>query len=482
VLDVAVVGCGIVGAAMAYELSQYDLAVAVLEKENDVAMGSTKANSAVIHAGFDPFPGTLMAKLNVEGAALAKKLCESLDIPHRHCGSLVLAFSDEEMAELNGLLDKAVKNGVPDVSIISRDALFDLEPNINGGAMAALHAPSAMIVDPWEYTLALAETAAKNGVDIRLECAVTGIREIIGGYSLQTPGGAIEARTVVNAAGLYADEVHNMIAPPSFKIRPAKGEYCLMDKSEGGWASAVIFQCPTEAGKGVLVAPTVHGNLIVGPGRVDTDSKNDVATTTGGLEFVLSAAQKSVPSIDFGAVIRNFSGIRARSTRRDFIIEEALPGFIDLAGIKSPGLSAAPAIAKMAAEMLGNAGIALNKKQAPVDKRRRTRFGGLAAGEKAKLVDKDPAYGRVICRCETITEGEVCDALRAPIPPRSIDGVKRRCGAGMGRCQGGFCGSRVLEILAAHYGCPASEVLQDGAGTFVLMGETKQGGKHGDYD
>ncbi|MCL2486522.1 MAG: FAD-dependent oxidoreductase, partial [Oscillospiraceae bacterium] len=351
------------------------------------------------------------------------------------------------------------------------------EPNLSKEVVAALHAPSTMIVCPWEYTLALAETAVRNRADLRLGQAVTGIERISGGYRVSTAQGEVEARTVLNAAGLYADEIHNMVAKPAFTILPARGEYYLLDRSEGGRVSSVIFQCPTDEGKGVLVAPTVHGNLIVGPNSERIDSRDGLATTQGGLDYVMSTARKSAPEIDFGANIRNFSGVRATSDHSDFIIAEAegAKGFIDLAGIKSPGLSAAPAIAKMAVDLLGESGLPLKKKKTFHDTRSRVRFDRLTAGEKAALVGRDPAYGRVICRCETVTEGELRDALNSPIPPRSVDGVKRRCGAGMGRCQSGFCGPRVLEILAAHYRCDPTEILQDGEGSFILNFETKGG-------
>jgi len=473
VFDVAIVGCGVVGAATAYELSRYDMSVVVLERENDIAMGATKANSAVIHAGYDPYPGTLMAKLNVEGIKLAGELCEKLDVPFRRCGSLVLAFSDEEVAELWRLLQKGTENGVPGLAVLTREEVLAMEPNISGGVVAALHAPTAMILDPWEYTLAFAETAVRNGVDLRLEHEVTAISEADGGYRLETTGGALIARAVINAAGVFAGEIHDMIADPAFVMKPAKGEYCLLDKSEGARVSRVVFQCPTEVGKGVLVTPTIHGNLSVGPGSVNPEGLDDVATTADGLDYVMDTARKSVPGLDARAVIRNFSGNRARTDRTDFIIEEAKPRFIDLAGIKSPGLSAAPAIAKMVSEMLSDGGVGAAEKPGFIDTRRRTRFRGLTHEERAALIEADPAYGRVVCRCETITEGEIRDALNAPIPPRSIDAVKRRCGAGMGRCQGGFCGPRVLEILAKRYECDPTEILQDGAGTYVLVSETK---------
>jgi len=472
--DITIIGCGIVGAAAAYELSRYDLEIVVLERENDVSMGATKANSAVIHAGYDPTPGTLMAKLDVEGAKLAKELCEKLDVPYRHCGALVLALSDEELTTVRFLYDQAKENGVADVTVLTKEEVLEMEPNVSENVVAALNAPTAMIVDPWEYTLALAETAVRNGAEIRLKCDVTGIDVFDGGYRLHTSQGEIETRAVINAAGLYADDIHNMVAEPEFSVTPAKGEYWLLDKSEGTRVNCVLFQCPTKAGKGVLVTPTVHGNLLVGPGNILAEERDDVSTTRDELEYVKNTAKRSVTGIDFNAVIRSFSGNRAHTEFDDFIIKEAKPGFIDLAGIKSPGLTAAPAIAKMAVKMIGDGGIILNEKQDFIDSRKRIRFNELTPYEKAALIKSAPSYGQVICRCETVTEGEIMDALNSPVPPHSIDAVKRRTGAGMGRCQGGFCGPRVLEIMAKHYHCDPTDVLQDGEGTYVLAAETKK--------
>ena len=472
--DVAIIGCGITGAAVSYELSKYDLKIVVLERENDIAMGTTKANSAVIHAGYDPSPETLMAKLDVEGVLLAKDICEKLDVPHLHCGAFVLALTEEEVATVEFLHERAIENGVEEVTVLEKEEILELEPNVSDNVIVALHAPTAMIVDPWEYTLALAETAVRNGTELKLNCDVTGITEADGIYKIQTSKGEIKARAVINAAGLHADEIHNMVAPPEFTITPAKGEYWLLDKSEGTRVNSVLFQCPTKAGKGVLVTPTVHGNLIVGPGNIAATDKDDVATTRDELEYVKTTAKKSVPGIDFSAVIRSFSGNRAHTEIDDFIIKEIKPGFVDLAGIKSPGLTAAPAIAKMAAELLEDGGIELNEKQDYIDSRKRVRFNKLSPDEKSALIKNNPAYGHVICRCETVTAGEILDALNSPIPPHSIDAVKRRTGAGMGRCQGGFCGPRVLEILAKHYGCDPTEVLQDKVGTYILTSATKE--------
>ncbi|MCL2617312.1 MAG: NAD(P)/FAD-dependent oxidoreductase [Defluviitaleaceae bacterium] len=476
--DVAIIGCGIVGAAAAYELSKYELSLVTLEKENDVAAsGATKANSATIHAGYDPRPGTLMARLNVEGAALTKELCRNLDIPHKQCGALVLAFSDSEVPTLERLLANGIANGVPGMKMISGAEALRVEPNINPGIFAALQVPTTMIVSPWEFTHALAETSVRNGADLRLNSNVTSITREGSAYIIHTADGEVRTRRIINAAGLYADHIHNMVAVPEFEILPDRGEYYLLDKSEGTRVSQVIYQCPNELGKGVLVAPTVHGNLIAGPSNATRSTRDDTSNTYQGLSNVKSAAGKSVPSIDFRASIRNFAGIRARTDQYDFIIGHAkgAEGFINLAGIKSPGLSAAPAIAKMAADLLAEIGLDMRRKQNFINERKRVRFHDLSQNEKAALIAKDPAYGQVICRCETVTEGEIRDALASPIPPRSLDGVKRRTGPGMGRCQGGFCSPRVLEILARHYGVSPIEIPQDTEGTYILTSETKGG-------
>ena len=296
-----------------------------------------------------------------------------------------------------------------------------------------------------------------------------------GGYRVQTSQGSVETRCVLNAAGLYAEEIHAMIAERTFETRPSRGEYYLLDKSEGTRVRHVIFQCPTASGKGVLVAPTAHGNLIVGPTSDRPENCDDVSNTADGLRRAMETARKSVPNIDFRASIRNFAGNRALTDRDDFIIEEAegARGFIDIAGIKSPGLSAAPAIAKMAVALLAESGLMLQEKQDFCGTRRRVRFHELTAAEKAALVAEDPAYGRVICRCEGITEGEIVEAIRRPVGPRSLDAIKRRCGAGLGRCQSGFCGPRVLDILAREWGIDPTEIPQDRAGSFLLTGRTK---------
>ncbi len=477
--DVAIIGCGVIGAAAAYHLSRYEIGVLILEKENDVSMGTSRANSAILHAGYSARPGTRMAELNVRGVALAQEICAALDVPYRRTGSLVLAFDDADLEHLGRLYDDGQQNGVPALELLDRDAVLAMEPNLSEQVRGALYAPTAAIVSPWEYTLAMAENAVENGARLELETAVTGLEPLpAGGWRIHTRRGDFEARFVVNAAGVEADRIHAMAAPPDFRTTPCRGEYYLLDKSEGRTVRHIIFQCPTRAGKGVLVAPTVHGNLIVGPNAENIDDGENTATTAQGLAFVAEAARKSVPGLRLGASIRNFAGVRANTDVGDFIIEWAAPGMLDLAGMKSPGLSAAAAVGERAVDLLREAGLPLRKKARPVTGRKRVRFRDMTVPQRADLIRREPDYGRVICRCETVTEGEIIAACHTPIPPRSIDGVKRRTHAGMGRCQGGFCAPRVMEILSRELGLDPLKIPQDRAGSFPLTGRTKQGGDH----
>lgn len=472
--DVAIIGCGVIGAATAFALSKYDLSVAVIEKENDVSMGTTRANSAIIHAGYDPEPGTLMARLNVAGSQMTEALCKQLDVPYKKIGSLVLAFNEEQLLTVQKLYERGVQNGVEGMKVLTADEVKVMEPQVNGEVLGALYAPSAAVIDPWEFCLAFAETAVKNGVNLMLNHAVRDIKRKDDNFVIFTDGGEIEAKFVINAAGVYCGSIHNMVCPEPMTVYPNIGEYYLIDKAEASPVNHVLFQCPGQYGKGVLVAPTVHGNLIVGPNAVSVSDYERVNTTTEGLGFIRRAALLSVPSINFRYSIRNFSGLRAVTDRNDFIIEQPIKGFIDLAGIKSPGLSAAPAIAMEAVKLLGQSGLIFTEKKSYTATRRHIRFHALSQEEKMALIRKNPLYGRVICRCETITEGEIMDAIHAPIPPCSVDGVKRRAGTGMGRCQGGFCAPRVLEILSRELKIPPTDIPMDRVGSVILIGQTKE--------
>ncbi|MBQ9035849.1 MAG: NAD(P)/FAD-dependent oxidoreductase [Erysipelotrichaceae bacterium] len=474
--DVIIIGAGIVGSSVAYYLSRYNLNVVLLEKENDVSNGTTKANSAIIHAGYDPEEGTLMAKHNVRGSRLAKQLCEKLDVPYKQCGAMVLGFDEEDEKTVRMLYQRGLNNGVEGLEILNKEQILEKEPQISSEVRIALLAKTSAIVSPWEYALALAETAVRNGVEIKLNNEVKAIKKTGETFLVTTDKGIYEGKYIINCAGLYADKIQEMAGEKEFEIRPSRGQYYLLDKAEGKRCSHTIFQCPSKVGKGVLVSPTVHGNLIVGPNAEESEN-DDTSTTMGGLAFVKVASRKSVPNVDFRENIRNFAGVRARSDRSDFILEESrsVKNLFNIAGIKSPGLSAAPSLALEAVEWLKGKGVVLTEKEHFIDERKRVRFKELSGEEKQELIRKEPAYGRVICRCETITEGEILDALKRPIPPVSIDGVKRRCNAGMGRCQGGFCSERVADILMRELHLNGLNVLQDKEGSNVLLDYSKGG-------
>ena len=473
--DVAVVGAGVIGSLIARELSRYNLKIALVEKCNDMAMGTSKANSAIVHAGFDAKPGSLKAKLNVEGAALMPELCKKLSVPFKPVGSLVVAFSDEEIETLNELLERGKSNGVPGLEIYNTEKLREAEPNISDEAKAALWAPSAGIVCPYELTIAAAENAVVNGTDFIRNFEVNSLQFINNSFIISDGEKEIEADYIINSAGVYCDEIAALIGDTSIHTTPRKGEYMLCDKSIGKLANHTIFQCPSKMGKGILVTPTVDGNLLLGPSALDIEDKNDVSTTAETLADILDIAKKSVPCLTTRDVITSFAGLRAHCSRNDFIIEpsEMNDHFINVAGIESPGLSSAPAIAVYVRDIiLGK--IDVNKKADFIDEREEpVRFRHMSNEERKAVIAKNPAYGRIICRCETITEGEILDAIHAPAGARDVDGVKRRTRAGMGRCQGGFCGSKVVELLARELGVEINEITKCGGESKILYERTK---------
>ena len=475
--DVTIIGCGVIGASVAHALSKYDLRVLVLERENDVAMGTTKANSAIVHAGYDPEPGTLMAKLNVRGSEMMEDLCKELSVKYNRIGSFVLAFDEENLAHLQKLYNNGVENGVPGMKMLSAEETHAMEPNLAENVCGALYAPSAAVIDPWGLCIAEAEVAVRNGVELKLNSAVTGMENKGDHVVLHTTSGDYETRYIVNCAGGWSHEMSAMLGAQEWESYPSRGEYYLLDKSSGSIVNHVIFQCPSAVGKGVLVSPTVHGNLIVGPNAQNVAEPGDKATTLAGLDEVALVSRKSVPVVDLRQSIRNFAGVRANTSEVDFIIRPSAncERMLHVAGIKSPGLSAAPAIGEYAVEKLVEMGVELTAKEGWDGKREQIRFKELSIEEKAAVIAKDPRYGRVICRCETITEGEIVAAIHSPIVPCSVDAIKRRAGAGMGRCQGGFCGPRVLDILSRELGCDPMQIPQDGAGTELLTGVTKGG-------
>ena len=473
--DVAIIGAGVIGASIFRELSKYNLKTVLIEKENDVSMGTTKANSAIVHAGYDPKIGTLMAKYNVRGNEMFEDLCKELSVPFKRNGSLVIGFNEEDLKTINELYENGNKIGVKGLKVLSKEEVLEKEPNISEDVVGALFAPTGGIVGPFEYTIALVENGINNGGELMLDTEVAGIKKD-NNFVIETiDGKKIEARYVINAAGIYADKIHNMICKESFKITPRKGEYYVMDKKQGNLVSHTVFPCPSKLGKGILVTPTVHGNLLVGPNAIDGDDKESSNTTGDGLANIKNSAMHTTDKLNFRECIRTFSGLRALPSTGDFIVgeDEGVKGFIDVAGIKSPGLSSAPAIAEDVIRILNEAGLDLEKNPHFNGKREQVNFMELSSEEKSKLIKNDSKYGRIICRCESITEGEIVDAIHRSFGKISIDGVKRRCRPGMGRCQGGFCGPRVQEIISRELGVRMEEVVQEKANSTILYGRSK---------
>lgn len=477
--DVAIIGAGVIGCAIARELSRYNCKAILIEKENDVAMGTTCANSAIIHAGYDPKPGTLMAKYNVPGNRMAGEICEELDVPFSRCGSFVLAFDENDMETVRRLFENGTANGVPEMKILSGNEVREIEPNVSESCVGALYAPTAGIINPWQFALAMAEQAVENGVDLKLSFEVVGIEKENGNFVISGKNGEkVETKFVVNAAGVYSDDIAGMVGDKSFSIESSKGQYYILDKNQGELFSHVMFQCPGPLGKGILVSPTIHGNLMVGPDANPGSGKDNISTDRKGLDKVIEASRKTTNAVNFRECVRNFAGVRSEPSTRDFIIgfSEADSHFMNVAGIKSPGLSSSPAIAEDAVRMLLEAGVPSDKKENFIGGRKHLRFKELSPKEKAAAIAKNPAYGHVVCRCETVTEGEIIDALHGVIVPKTVDGVKRRCGAGMGRCQGGMCGPKVLSIIARELGIAPEEVILNRDGSYILTGKTKKGG------
>lgn len=471
--DVIIIGGGVSGCASARELSRYQADILVLDKEEDVCCGTSKANSAIVHAGFDAPAGSRMAALNVAGSRRMPTLAKELDFAYQQCGSLVVCLSEEDRPALQKLYENGLTNGVEGLRIVERDELLAMEPNIADEAVAALWAPTGGIVCPFGLTYAFAENAATNGVQFQFDTEVERIEAIPGGWRLQTNRGPLEARCIVNAAGVHADELHNQVSDDTMTIVPRRGDYFLLDHAAADHVHHTIFQLPGKYGKGVLVTPTVHGNLLIGPTANDIDDKEDTATTAAELDEVRAKAGLAVKDLPLRQTITSFAGLRAHELRHEFFLQEAAPGFVDCAGIESPGLSASPAIGQAVAELVQSI---LHLPENPDFNPRRKGIldpKTLSFAERAALVQKNPAYGQIICRCETVTEGEIVDAIHRVPGARSLDGVKRRTRAGMGRCQAGFCSPRVLEILARELGVPQEEITKCGGDSRLIVGTNK---------
>lgn len=474
--DVIVIGAGVSGAAIARELSRFQVKACVLEKEEDVCCGTSKANSAIAHAGYDAEEGSLMAKLNVEGSRMLPELAKELDFPFRQIGSFVVCLEEDMLPDLYALYERGVKNGVEGLEVITdRVRIHEMEPNLTDRAVAVLYAPSAGILCPFTMNIAMAENAFENGVEFRFDTEVTGFERMEEGWKVKTSRGDFETKMVVNAAGVYADVFHNMVSGEKIHITPRRGDYCLLDKSAGNHVSRTIFTLPGKFGKGVLVTPTVHGNLLVGPTAIDIEDREATATTREGLAEIIDKAGMNVKDLPMRQVITSFAGLRAHEDGREFIIRELedAPGFVDCAGIESPGLTSSPAIGVMAAGIVKEK---LNLKPNPNFQGRRKGIlnpAELSKEERAELIRKNPAYGNIICRCEMVTEGEILDAIHRPLGAKSLDGIKRRTRAGMGRCQAGFCTPRTMEILHRELGIPMTEITKSGGKSKLLAGINK---------
>ena len=473
--DVAIIGAGVVGGLLARTLSRYNLKVCILEKENDVAMGATKANSAIVHAGFDAKPGTLKAKLNVRGSEMMENIATELGVKYQRNGSLVIGFNEEDRKALEELLERGIQNGVKGLEILGQEAVRRIEPNISDHVTCALHAPTGAIICPYELAVAAIGNAMDNGVDLKCNFKVTGINPAGEGYEILSETDCVRAKFVVNAAGVYSDEIAKLIGDFSIEVHPRKGEYILLDKGEGSILTHTIFRTPSKMGKGILVTPTVDNNLLLGPTSADRLDKTDADTTKEGFDNILKEAAENVNGIPFNKAITSFCGLRAVGNTGDFIIRSPRKGFIHAAGIESPGLSASPAIAEYIIDMLKKQGLPLKKKTNfnPVRKPMHA-FREASIEEKNKMIKENPAYGKIVCRCEKVSEGEILDALRQNPKATDLAGVKRRTRAQMGRCQGGFCGPYIVELIAKETGMPFEKVTKFGGESYINFGKTKE--------
>ncbi|PKL00948.1 MAG: FAD/NAD(P)-binding oxidoreductase [Tenericutes bacterium HGW-Tenericutes-1] len=474
--DVLIIGAGVIGASVARAISKYDLKVIVVDKHSDVCEGTSKANSGIVHSGYDAKPGTLKAKFNLIGNKMMGEFCQRYRVPFRRNGSLVLAFDVNEIPKLEALKTQGTLNGVEGLEVLSKEQVLAMEPNLSSQVAAALYAPTGGIVDPFELTISQAEVANQNGVEFQFNSLVSSIVKQTSHFQVFVNDTMIESKTVINCAGVFSDEINNQLSAHKLKITPRKGEYCLFDKEVGHFVDRTIFQLPTAYGKGVLVTPTAENNLLIGPTAYDIDDKYDNSTTAEGIKEVLSKASQSVKSIPTSFIITAFSGLRATETSGDFIIGEAkdVEGFYNAAGIESPGLTAAPAIGDYLADLVTKK-LNAKMKTSYIDGRADlVRFEPLSVADKSKLIESNHEFGKIICRCEMVTLAEIKDAIHRPVGATTIDGVKRRTRAGAGRCQGGFCGPKVLEILSKELHKDPREIAKFDQQAILLVGFDKE--------
>ena len=474
--DFAVIGAGVVGGLVARELSRYNFSICILEKENDVGAGTSKANSGIIHAGFDAKEGSLKAKLNVRGAVMMPKIAEELGVHYKMNGSVVIGFNDEDMEQAKELYERGVKNGVEGLKILTGDEMRSLEPNLSDSVVGGLYAPTGGIICPYNLAVASVGNAMDNGADLKTNFKVIKI-EKNDTYKIYSENEYVEAKFVINCAGLYSDEIARMCGRDLFKISPRKGEYIILDKECGNLVKHTVFRVPTKAGKGVLVSPTVDGNIILGPTSVEINDKEDLTVTTEGLNKIIKEEFENVKILPLNKSITIFSGNRAACEKGDFVIEMT-ENEVHTGGIESPGLTSAPAIAEYIIEMLKKTGVEFieNKGFNPIRKPYHY-FNELTDDEKNEVIKENPKFGRIVCRCEQISEGEILEAIHRNPPARDLDGVKRRTRSQMGRCQGGFCGPYITEIIAKELEIDATEVTKSGGDSRICIGYTGKGVK-----
>ena len=473
----AVIGAGVVGGLVARELTKYEKSVVILEKENDVAMGQSKANSGIVHAGYDPEPGTLKAELNVKGCNMMESICKDLDVKYSKNGTLVVGYNEEDEQELRKLYQRGLENGVPDMEIIDGESVRKLEKNLSKDIIIGLYAKSAGVVCPYELTIHSIGNAMDNGAELLVNYEVENIKKDAHWTIISKDGRTIEAENIINCAGINSDVIAKLIGDESFKIIPRRGEYILLDKDCGDMVTMTIFRTPSKMGKGVLAVKTVDGNILLGPTSLDIGDKEDKSVTRNGLDSVLEKELEFFDHIPMDKMITEFTGLRAHSDNPDFIINSPVADFINCAGVESPGLTSAPAIALKVAEMLKEMGkLGDERKDFCPTLANRIRFKKMSLEEKNELIKTRPEFGRIVCRCEEVTEGEIVEAIRNNPPARDVDGVKRRTRAGMGRCQGGFCMPIVLEILSRECGMDYDDVTKMGKESRYAFGKTKEGG------
>jgi len=470
--DILIAGAGVTGGMIARELSRFQLSVCLLEKENDVACGATKANSGIVHGGYDPVPGTLKAKLNTAGVELLFEAAKMLNVPHKRNGSMVCAFAEEENPVIDHLYKRGLENGIEGLAVITGDQARELEPELSDKVTKALLVTNSGIVCPYELTIAAVGNAMDNGVELKRNFAISDIAKIGEGFVVSAADGRkVQGTYLINCAGSFADDLAAMVGDKFYQIIPRAGEYMLLDKAEGTRVSRTIFQTPGKEGKGILVTPTNHGNLLTGPTATEVEHGESTETTGSQLAYVQRMGAKSVPGVNFRQVITSFTGVRASTEGGDFIIQmsDKVKGFVHVAAIDSPGLTCCVSIAKYVVDILKNAGVVLTEKENWDGTREDMHaFSKMSIEEKNEVIRNNPSYGKIICRCETVTEGEIIAALHKNPVALDLDGVKRRTRSGMGRCQGGFCSSYVMKLIAQHAGMDMTDVTKNGGGSYVL--------------